>query len=171
MSRTLVNEVFKENHEPIYAARPGVKRIYELIALSFWWPAMRAIEEFISECDACQRGKGDRELTAPLGCLGEPQAPFEMVSMDITGPYPVTPRKNQYLLTFIDHLSKYAEVHPIQEQSAETCAKVFAMQIVARHGSEFKLVTDQGTAFMSTFFSETCRILGVGRSRTSGNHP
>jgi hypothetical protein len=91
--RTLVNEVIKQNHVPIYAAHPGVKRTYELIAHSFWWPAMRTIEEFISECDACQRGKGDRELTAPLGCLGEPQAPFEMVSMDITGPYPVTPGK------------------------------------------------------------------------------
>jgi transposase InsO family protein len=115
--------------------------------------------------------RGDRELRAPLGCLGEPQAPFEMVSMDITGPYPVTPRKNRYLLTFVDHFSKYAEVHPIPDQSVETCAKVFATQIVARHGSVFKLVTDQGAAFMSTFFSETCRILGVCRSRTSAYHP
>jgi transposase InsO family protein len=131
----------------------------------------RTIEEFISECDACQRGKGDHELTAPLGCLGEPQAPFEMVSTDITGPYPVTARKNRYLLTFVDHFSKYAEVHLIQDQSAETCAKVFATQVVARHGSGYKLITDQGAAFMSTFFSETCRTLGVRRSRTSGYHP
>jgi hypothetical protein len=118
--RTLVNEVIKQNHDPIYAAHPGVKRTYELIALSFWWPAMRrTIEEFISGCDACQRGKGDRELTAPLGSLRGPQAPFEMVSMDLSGPYPVTPMKNRYLLTFVDHFSKYAEVHPIQDQSVE----------------------------------------------------
>jgi hypothetical protein len=170
--RTLVNEVIKQNREPIYAAHPGVRRTYELIALSFCWPAMRrAIEEFISECDACQRGEGDLELTAPLGCLGEPQASFEMVSMGITGPYAVTPRKNRYLLTFGDHFSKYAKVYPIQDQSAETCAKVFATQIVARYGSGFKLFTDQGAEFMSTFFSETCRILGVRRSRISDYHP
>jgi hypothetical protein len=114
----------------------------------------RAIEEFISEDDGCQRGKGDRELTAPLGCPGKNQSPFEMVSMDITGPYPVTPRKNRYLLMFVDHFSKYAEVYPIQDHSAETCAKVFATQIVARHGSGFKLVTDQGAAFMSTFLAK-----------------
>jgi transposase InsO family protein len=131
----------------------------------------RAIDGFILECDACQRRKGDREFTAPLGCIREPQAPFEMVSMDITGPYPVTPRKNPYLLMFVDHFSKYAEVHPIQDQSAATCAKVFASQIVARHGSGFKLVTDQGAAFMSSFFNETCKILGVRRSRTSSYHP
>jgi hypothetical protein len=152
--RTLVNKVIRQNHEPIYAAHPGIKRTYELISLSFWWPAMRkAVEGFILECDAWQKREGDRECTAPLGCLGEPKAPFEMVSMDITGPYPVTPRKNRYLLTFVDHFSKYAEVHPIQDQSAATCAKVFASQIVTRHGSGFKLVTDQGAAFMSSFLT------------------
>jgi transposase InsO family protein len=167
--RTLVNEVIKQNHVPSYAAHPGVKRTYELIALSFLWPAMRrTTEEFISECDSCQRGKGDRELTAPLGSLGEPQTPFEMVSMEITGSYPATPRKNRYLLTFVDHFSKYAEVYTIQDQSAETCAKVFATQIVARHGSGYKLITDQGGSFMSTFYSETCRVLGVRSSGTPG---
>jgi hypothetical protein len=90
-----------------------------------------------------------------------------MVSMDIAGPYPMTPRKNLCLLTFVDHFSKYAEVHPIQDQSAETSAKVFASQIVARHDSGFKLVTDQGAAFMSSFFNETYKILGVRRSRPS----
>jgi hypothetical protein len=148
----LVNAVIKEKQEPIYAAHPGVKHTYELIALSFLWPAMRrTIEDFISGCDACQRGKGDRELTAPLGSIGEPQAPFEIVSIDLTGPYPVTPRKNRYLLTFVDQFSKYAEVHLIQDQSAETCAKVFATQIVARHGSAFKLFTEKGAAFVKVF--------------------
>jgi hypothetical protein len=71
----------------------------------------RAIEELISKCNACQKGKG----TVNLGCLGEPQAPFVMVCMDITGPYPVTPMKNRYLRTFLDHFCKYEEVNPIQD--------------------------------------------------------
>jgi hypothetical protein len=63
--RTLVNEVIKQNHVPIYTGHPGVKRTYELVALSFWWPAMRrTTEEFISECGACQRGE-----TVSLGPL------------------------------------------------------------------------------------------------------
>jgi transposase InsO family protein len=54
------------------------------------------------------------------------------------------------------------------DQSAQTCARIYATQIVTRHGSGSKLVTDQGAAFMSSFFSETCKVLGVQRSRTSG---
>jgi hypothetical protein len=161
--------VITQNHEPIYAAHPGIKRTYELISLSFWWLAMRkAVEGFILECDSCQRRKGDRKFTTPLGCLGDPKVPFEIFPMDITGPYPVIPRKNAtFLLLWI---SFYAELHPTQDQLVATFAKYFASQIVARHGSGFKLVTDQGAAFMSSFFNETCRIMRVRRSYTSSYH-
>jgi hypothetical protein len=117
--RPLVKTVIQENHDPAYAAHPGLKRACELHALNFWWPGMRkSVEEYVKECDSCQRRKGSREYTAPLGDLGNPVAPFEVTSIDITGPYPLTPRKNRYLLPFIHHFSKYAEMFPIQDQSA-----------------------------------------------------
>jgi len=51
--------------------------------------------------------------------------------MDITGPYPLTPWKNRYLLMFIDNFTKYMEAFPIEDQTAETCARVYTFQIVA----------------------------------------
>jgi hypothetical protein len=108
----------------------------------------KTVEEYVKVCDSCQRQKGSAEYTAPLGDLGIPVAPFEITSMDITGPYPLTPRKNRYLLTFIDHFSKYAEIFPVQDQSALSCARVYASLIITRHGSGSKLITDQGSAFV-----------------------
>lgn len=90
--------------------------------------------------------------------------------MDITGPYVTTPRKNKYLLTFVDHLTRYVEVFPIPDQTAETIARVYATQIVTRHGAGSKLITDQGRAFMSEFFKETCKVLGVRKVHTSSYH-
>ena len=49
-------------------------------------------------------------MIAPLGDVEEHKIPFEVTSIDITGPYPTTPLGNKYLLTFIDHLTKYVEV-------------------------------------------------------------
>ena len=98
-------------------------------------------------------------------------SPFEVTSMDITGPYVWTPRKNKYLLTFIEHFTKYAEAIPTSDQSAETCARVYASQIVTRHGTGSKLITDQGRAFMSAFFQETCKILGIHKVNTTSYHP
>jgi hypothetical protein len=44
--------------------------------------------------------------------------------MDICGPYSLTPRKNKYLLTFIDHLTKYAEAIPIADVSRKMCESI-----------------------------------------------
>jgi hypothetical protein len=75
--------------------------------------------------------------------------------MDNTGPYLKTPRGNKYLLTFIFQLTKYVEAFQIPDQTAEVCARVYATQIITRHCTGSKLITDQGRAFMSSFFQET----------------
>jgi len=131
----------------------------------------RSIAEYIKECDACQRRKGGGEYTAPLGEVEEPTAPFQITSMDITGPYSLTPRRNRYILTFIDHYTKYVEAFPIPDQSAQTCVKVYATEILTRHGIGSKLITDQGPAFMSVSFNETCKALGIRRARITPYHP
>ena len=172
ISNTLVADVIRENHDPVYIAHPGIKRTFELLALSFWWPRMRkAVEEYIKKCDACQRRKEDPEFITPLGEVDMPDSPFQVTSVDITGPYPVTPRRNRYLLTFIDHYTRNAEAFPIPDQKAETCAQVYATQIVMRHGSGSKLISDKGLASMFAFFNETCKILRIRRARTSSYHP
>jgi len=60
---------------------------------------------------------------------------------------------NKCILTFTDHFSKYVEAFAIEDQTAETCARVYATQIVSRYGTGAQLITDQGPAFMSSFFS------------------
>ena len=82
----------------------------------------------------------------------------------------MTPRKNRYLLTFINHFTKYFEAFPIPDVSAETCARVCATQIIARHSSGSTLITDQGRSFTSAFFQETCKILKVRKVRISAYH-
>jgi transposase InsO family protein len=103
--------------------------------------------------------------------VDETKAPFEVVSMDVTGIYLKTPQGNKYLLTFICHLTKFVEAYPIQNQTTEFCARVYASKIVTRHYAGSKLISVQGRAFMSKFFQETCKILGVRTVHTTSFHP
>ena len=154
--RMVIQAVIAENHKSIFVGHPGSKRTLELISLKYWWSKMRqTTEEYVRRCDKCQTRKGKHEFRAPLGEVKDPSEPFQVTSMDITGPYCMTQRKNKYLLTFIDHLTRYVEAFPIPDISAETCARVYATQIIARHGSGSTLITDQGRSFTSAFFRET----------------
>ena len=116
------------------------------------------VEDYVRSCDSCQRKEEDREFVAPLGSVQEPTALFEVTVMDVSGPYPVTPRGNKFLLKFNDHFSRYVEAYSIPVQKAETLARVYATQIVSRHGTGSQIITDQGAAFMSSFFQETCSV-------------
>jgi transposase InsO family protein len=170
--RSMVQRVLNQNHDQKYVAHPGVKRTHDLISLCYWWPGMRkTIAEYVRKCDPCQRRKENCEFTAPLGEVEESKFPFEITSMDITGPYLSTPRKNKYLVTFIDNFTRYVEAFPVPDITSETIARVYATQIVTRHGTGSKLITDQGRNFMSAFFKETCKILGIQKIHTTSLHP
>jgi len=49
-------------------------------------------------------------------------------------------------------------------------ARIYATQVITRHGSGSTLITDQGRSFTSAFFQETCKIVKVRKVRTSAYH-
>jgi len=82
--------IYMGNHDPVYIAHPGMKRTFDLIYLGYWWHGMqKLIEDYIRRCDPCQRRKENREFGSPLE-VEKPTAPFQIISMDITGPYLMT---------------------------------------------------------------------------------
>jgi len=98
-----------------------------------------------------------KEFVAPLAKTEGPSSPLEITSMDFTGPYLVTPRKNKYLLNFIDHFSKWVEAYLVPDITAETCARVYSFQILTQHGTGSTLITEEGISFMSTFLRKRAK--------------
>lgn len=83
--------------------------------------------------------------------------------MDIVGPLTTSKRGNKYLLTFIDHLSRYAEAMPIPDQTEYTVANAFVRSVVLRHSAPQKLLLDLGKNFISSLSQETYKLLGIKR--------
>jgi transposase InsO family protein len=106
-----------------------------------------------------------------MGEVAEPSRPFEWTAMDICGPYPITANKNRYLLTFMDHLTRYAEAIPIKQMTTRECARAYATHVIAGHGSGSKLICDQGRSFTSAFFRKTCKNLEIKQLFTTAYHP
>jgi transposase InsO family protein len=100
-------------------------------------------------------------VPAPLGSLPETNGPIEFTSIDICGPHPVTARRNRYLLTFIDHFTRFPEAIPTQD--AETVARALITGVFSRYGCPKILSSDRGTNFISDLFQMMCRLLNVDR--------
>ena len=137
----LRNQVIRQYHNPVFAGHQGSKRTQNHLKMKYFWPTLgKDVEEYIQKCDSCAKMKGGRTPLAPLGELPETTEPMQVTSIDICGPYPMSSRQNRYLLTFIDHFSRYPEAIPIPSQDTETVARALVTQVFTRHGCPQTLI-------------------------------
>ena len=93
--------------------------------------------------------------------------PWERVSIDITGPHPKSSRGHEYILTLIDHFTKWGEAFPIRNHTAPTVVKQLVSQVFTRFGCPKQLLSDQGPEFDSVLMTELCKSLHIDKVRTS----
>jgi transposase InsO family protein len=169
---TLIATVLTYYHELPFTAHQGVSRTLEFITRKYWWETMRKdVTEFIKGCDACARRKTGHRNKAPLGEALVAHEFLDVVSLDVVGPLPVTERGNKYLLTFVDHFTRFCEAIPIARQDTETIAREFVLKIITQLGVPKKLLTDKGANFTSALIKDTCKLLKIKKLQTSSYHP
>ena len=104
------------NHESPLAGHMGFSRTLEWLKEKYWWPTIRSdVENWAKSCEHCQAHKEppskDRNkviMPIPVSRI------FEILGMDIMGPFPETERGNQYILVLVDYLIKWPEAFPLQ---------------------------------------------------------
>ena len=85
----------------------------------------------------------------PIECT----RPFELVSMDICGPYPVSVRGNKYILVITYHFTQWVEAYPLPNQEAITFG-VCLESFVNTFGYPDVMLTDQGQNFKTGLIKE-----------------
>ena len=98
-------------------------------------------------------------------------ASMKRIAVDVLGPLPTSESGNKYLLIVADYFSKWTGAFPIPHQEATKVAEVLVKEVVSRFGVPLSLHSDQGRNFESAVFSEMCRLLGIGKTRTTPLHP
>jgi hypothetical protein len=86
------------------------------------------------------------------------------------GPLTETQAGNKYILTFQDELSKFLVAIPIHKQDSETVAREFVTHIIMKLGTPAKILTDQGSNFLSEVFKNTCKMLRIKKLQTTPWH-
>lgn len=130
----------------------------------------RDIERMVRECASCRQRKNDG-TKAPIQGVLEPSEPFELVSMDIVNPGQTTRTGYKYILTVVDHHTRYAMAFPLFTKTTEEVAQHFVRHVLLEYGVPKQLLTDQGTEFMSHLMVDICRLFNVKKLRTTPYHP
>ena len=99
-------------------------------------------------------------------------APWEMMSIDLTGPHPSSRKTNhRYILTTVDHFTKWAEAWPLPNKEAMTVAMVLVEQIFNRYELPLQLLSDWGDEVDSSIMRRICELTGIDKLRTTAYKP
>ncbi|GFV69163.1 hypothetical protein TNCV_803531 [Trichonephila clavipes] len=160
-------EVFRSLHNLYH---PGIRATKRLIQDCFVWPRMKYIAKWTRCCLPCQRSKLQRHTVSPIQPFAPTVERFQHVHIDLVGPFPPSDGFT-FLLTCIDRYTRWPEVIPVSDISAEAVAKSFIANWISRFGVPAIIKTDQGGQFQSRLLYNLKQMLGIQRIRTTPYHP
>ncbi|GBO46061.1 Transposon Ty3-I Gag-Pol polyprotein [Araneus ventricosus] len=152
-------------------SHPGIKSTIKLMNSKFIWPSIKKdVQLWTRTCIPCQKAKINRHTKTKLGEFEVLSGRFCVVHIDLIGPLPPS-RGNIYCLTCIDRFSNWMEAIPLDNISADTVARAFYSNWIARFGTPHKLITDRGTQFRSETLQTLSKICGIKLQHTTAYHP
>ena len=169
------DQVLMAMHDGVMAGHYGEVATFEKVARLYFWKSMaQDVHIYVKTCDICQKvNKGRAHKRFKLVSIEIPTEPLELVSMDILYINEVGTKYygNKYLLVIIDHKTRYLKVIPMRNEKASTVARLFIEHFVCNFGIPARLISDNGTNFLSTTCQELYRMLGIHKSRTTIYYP
>jgi len=150
----------------------GQKKTMDAVQARAYWPSWaKNITEYLKRCRSCaqyHRGELPRQAELQTPVAGEV---WERVSIDITGSHPKSCKGNVYILTIVDHFSKWGEAVAIPNHTAVTVAKVLMSQIFSRYGAPVEILSDRGPEFESELFLQLMKWMEIDKLRTTAYKP
>lgn len=150
----------------------GVNRMLNNIQKYYFWPGMtNDINEYVKKCKSCQIQKhSNRQTKEPMVITTTASTAFERISLDLVGPLDVDNYNYKYILTLQCDLTKYIEAYPLEKKDTVSVARAFVNDFVLRYGVPKEIITDQGTEFMSSVFTEMCSLLKINKVNSTAYH-
>lgn len=151
---------------------PGITKLLGFLVKKFYWPSMsNTVKYVVDNCINCQIFKDKVQLErAPMKSIN-PSQPFEVVNIDVAGPFPRTKNNKIYALIMIDCFSKFSLLIPIQSTSSQTIVNAIMSHWIAVFGTPKSLLSDNASYFKSESYQNFCKNMEIDAVYSSPYYP
>ena len=169
---TLRAKLLKEIHEQSSVAHPGKRKLRALVRERYYWTGWtRDVDQYVSNCLVCRRTKIARDKTPGLlKPLPIPKRSWQHISMDFMDA-PMTKTGHNAMLVMVCRLSKKPiSIPTTRKVNARELAKLFLRYYYRYYGAPESIVSDRGPQFVSDFWNEFTKLLGIKLKLSTAHH-
>ena len=163
------SEVLRDAHDSVISLHEGVAGTsYRL--KDFWWPNLDDdVKEYISQCQACQLRKTERQKPSGQMQSHESFEPWHKISFDYLGPLAATESNKRFVVVAIDNFTRFVDAKALKDQSASRFAKYFT-NLICRFGIPKVIVTDNAKTFDNKLVKEVCNLFQIEHQMAAPHH-
>ncbi|GBM19764.1 Transposon Tf2-8 polyprotein [Araneus ventricosus] len=165
--KSLIKVCIETAHAPHF----GVRKTFEFIRHKYQWKGMYLdTKNFCEHCEKCLENKPKAKLTQTQMIPKRNLAPGQCIAIDIVGKLPRSTDNKNFILTIIDHYSRYLEAYPLQNITSRTIINCLN-KYFANFGLPKFLITDNVTNFISNEMVEFLDRLNIQHRKSSIYYP
>uniref|UniRef100_A0ABD2VYJ7 RNA-directed DNA polymerase n=1 Tax=Trichogramma kaykai TaxID=54128 RepID=A0ABD2VYJ7_9HYME len=169
--RDSVPELIRRHHDDIAMGHPGADETLRKIRRHYLWRGMFVdVRKYVHKCEVCQRIKKAVRIPTPQSSH-TPKEPWEIVALDLMGPYPITEEGHKHILVVTDLFSRWVEAFPVRATDAATLAQIIEENVFARWGFPRAVLTDNGPQFAGKKWASICATWQALQWTTAIYHP
>lgn len=165
-------KVLKECHDDNTAGHLGIRKTYFKVKQRYFWPnLLQEVKHHVQKCESCAKHKVSQQL--PAGLMGrhrEVQFPWQIISLDLMGPFPKSRNCNTMLLVITCWFSKFVLLFPLRTGKADKICEIVEKQFLL-FGAPQAIICDNGKQFNSQVFKEMANKYNTKLWFTPSYHP
>lgn len=161
------------NHSTPSGGHVGINKLLMKLRRNYYWTNMKStITNYVKNCISCKQNKHRIRTNEEFVHTTTPARVFDLISIDIVGPFTKSLNGNRYALTVQCDLSKYVVIiTPLVDKQATTLAKAFVETFILIYGCPKSIKTDMGTEYKNEIFDNVCKILSIDQKFATAYHP
>ncbi|GFT00892.1 hypothetical protein TNCV_4053471 [Trichonephila clavipes] len=154
------------------AGHYGAEGTYTRIEKNYYWTGIRKyITDYVKNCPDCIKYKASNQKPSGLLQTPVPAQRFETLAIDPFGPLPESKDGKRWILIIEDCTIKWVELFALPNAAAEECAITLIEEVLLRFGIPRRLISHNGTQFVSAVIQQICYLLNIHQSLIPVYHP